>query len=102
MLQYQIDNCTFKMYLKGLWHRIKIFRSRQLHFVSYTGDYTYHFGIEKPTSEFQFCYWREFKTGERYICKVTDETVTRWTFYKDGKLTWEKKSWENSHAYCSC
>ena len=23
-------------------------------------------------------------------------------FYKDGKLTWKKESWENDHTYCSC
>ena len=101
-LQKQIDRCTFKMYLKGLWHRIKLLYNAHLHFVSYTGERTYHFGVEKPISDFSFCYWNDFKAGEKYFCKVTDQMVTRWTFYKDGKLTWKKESWENDHTYCSC
>ena len=40
--------------------------------------------------------------GNGYYHKVTDKMVTRWTFYKDGKLTWKKDSWENDHTYCSC
>lgn len=101
-LQQQIDRCTFKMYMKGLWNRIKSQYNGHLHFVSYTGERTYHFGIKNPSNEFEFCYWNDFKKGEKYFCKVTDKMVTRWTFYKDGKLTWKKDSWENDHVYCSC
>lgn len=101
-LQTQIYRCTFKMYIKGVWHRFKIWRDHHVHFVSYRGEHTYHIGIENWSKEFQFCYWNNYITGDRYICKVTDETVTIWYIWKDGKFFFKKESHKNDHCYSSC
>lgn len=101
-LEHKLNNCTLRTYLKGLRTRTKRFFKNIFPFVSYTGERTYHFGIERQGKEFSFCYWNEFKTGTKYICLVTSEKVTRWYFRKDGKPYYKKESWTNTHTYGFC
>lgn len=97
-MREQIDYCSFRTYLKGLWNRTKLYLGK---ITLYKGENSKMLEYCLPKYAIRLSYIIDNDGSSKYIWLETEDWWRNIYFKRDGKRCLKFEKTENSHCYCS-